>query len=145
LILTLIHEEADEIRFTIFFFTSFGEVKRIALVVTSNKLTNTFSGLVTSGLGPDVTREPPVGLRWLMPSECRIVSSKLVHGMNGWWVFDDVSSDLSAVLSSIDLCVCVCDCVNHELGKKRSWPTLKHYPSISLRQTSQNECLLMVA
>jgi hypothetical protein len=30
------------------------------LVVTSNKLTNNFAGLVASGLGPDVASGPPV-------------------------------------------------------------------------------------
>jgi hypothetical protein len=39
-----------------FFFKSF-EVKKInKFVITSNKLTNNFAGLVTSGLGPDATR-----------------------------------------------------------------------------------------
>jgi hypothetical protein len=34
------------------------------LVVTSNKLTDNFAGLITSGLGPDVARGPPVVPRW---------------------------------------------------------------------------------
>jgi hypothetical protein len=35
------------------------------IAVTSNKLTNNFEGLVSSGLEPDVTCGSPVGLRWL--------------------------------------------------------------------------------
>jgi hypothetical protein len=56
---TLVHKAADEIRITIFF-KSFGIKKTNELVVTSNKLTNKFAGLVISGLGPDVARSPPV-------------------------------------------------------------------------------------
>jgi hypothetical protein len=37
--------------------------KEDKLVLTSNKLTNTFAALVTSGLGPDTARGLPVGSR----------------------------------------------------------------------------------
>jgi hypothetical protein len=47
----LVRKAADDIRITIFF-TSFGIKKTNVLVVTSNKLTNNFAHLVTSGLGP---------------------------------------------------------------------------------------------
>jgi hypothetical protein len=53
---------ASEIRITIFF-KSFGVKKINKLVVTSNKLTDNFAGLVASDLGPDVAREPTVGQR----------------------------------------------------------------------------------
>jgi hypothetical protein len=43
----------DELRITITF-KSFRVTKINELVVTSNKLTNSFVGLLTSGLGPDV-------------------------------------------------------------------------------------------
>jgi hypothetical protein len=46
----------DEIRNT-FFFKSFGANKINKLVVTSNKLTNSFAELVKGGLGPDVGRQ----------------------------------------------------------------------------------------
>jgi hypothetical protein len=49
----LVRKAADEIRFTAFF-RSFGTKKVKDLVVTGNKLTNDFAGLVTS-------RGPPVG------------------------------------------------------------------------------------
>jgi hypothetical protein len=44
------------------FFSKFFGAKIIVneLVVTSDKLTNDFVGLVTSGLGPDVACESPV-------------------------------------------------------------------------------------
>jgi hypothetical protein len=57
---SLVRKAADEIKIT-FFFRSFEENKINELVVTSNKLTNDFVGLVTSGLGPDVARGWPVG------------------------------------------------------------------------------------
>jgi hypothetical protein len=57
----LVRKAADEIRITIFF-NSFG-VKKIDELVTSNKLKNNFTGLVTSGLRSDLARGPPVGLR----------------------------------------------------------------------------------
>jgi hypothetical protein len=59
----LVRKAADEIRITIFF-KSFAVRKINELAVTSNKLTNNFAGLITSGLGPDVARGPPVGPRW---------------------------------------------------------------------------------
>jgi hypothetical protein len=37
-----------------------------APVMTSNELTYTSVGLVTSGLEPDVTRGPPMWPRWYM-------------------------------------------------------------------------------
>jgi hypothetical protein len=55
----LVRKAADEIRITIFL-KSFGVWKINELVVTSNKLTNNFDGLVTSGLGPDMARGLPV-------------------------------------------------------------------------------------
>jgi hypothetical protein len=58
----LVRRAADEIIITNFF-KSFGVKKINELVTTSNKLTNNFSGLVTSGLGMDVARGPPVGSR----------------------------------------------------------------------------------
>jgi hypothetical protein len=57
------HKAAEEIRITIF--KHFRMKKVNEFVVTSNKLTNNFAGLVTSGLGPDVARRPPVAPRWL--------------------------------------------------------------------------------
>jgi hypothetical protein len=36
------------------------------LVVTTNKVTNYFEGLVTIGSRPDVVRGPRVGRRWIM-------------------------------------------------------------------------------
>jgi hypothetical protein len=48
----------------LFFFKSFGVKKIYELVVPSNKLTDNFVGLVTSGLEPDVACRPPVGLHW---------------------------------------------------------------------------------
>jgi hypothetical protein len=48
----LVRIAADEIRLNIF--TSFGVKKINKLVVTRNKLTNNFVGLVTSGLEPNV-------------------------------------------------------------------------------------------
>jgi hypothetical protein len=59
----LVRKAANDIRITIFF-KPFGARKISKLVVTSNKLTNNFAGPVTSGLGPDVARGPPVGSRW---------------------------------------------------------------------------------
>jgi hypothetical protein len=58
----LVRKAADEIRIIIFF-KFFGENKINELVVTSNKLTNKFAGLVTNGLGPDVARGPSLGPR----------------------------------------------------------------------------------
>jgi hypothetical protein len=43
------------------FFKSFGVKKIIQFAVTTNKLTNNFADLVTSGLGSDVACGPPVG------------------------------------------------------------------------------------
>jgi hypothetical protein len=55
----LVRKAADEIRTTIFF--KFFRVTKInKLVVTSNKLTNNFTGLVTSDVGPDLACGPPV-------------------------------------------------------------------------------------
>jgi hypothetical protein len=54
-----VRKAADEIRITIFS-KSFGVKKINELVITSNKFTNNFSGLVTSCLGPDMARGPPV-------------------------------------------------------------------------------------
>jgi hypothetical protein len=54
----LVRKAADEIRITIF--NSFGVNKINELVVTGNRLTNNFAGLITSGLGLDVARGPPV-------------------------------------------------------------------------------------
>jgi hypothetical protein len=56
----LARKSADEIRITMFFFTSFGIKKINEPAVTSNKLTNNFAGLVASGLGTDVARGQPV-------------------------------------------------------------------------------------
>jgi hypothetical protein len=53
----LVRKAADE-TITIFF-KSFGVIKINELVVISNKLTNNFAGLVTSGFGSDVARGPP--------------------------------------------------------------------------------------
>jgi hypothetical protein len=55
----LVRKAANEIRISIFF-KLLGEMKINELVVTSNKLTNNFAGLVTSGLRPDVALGPPV-------------------------------------------------------------------------------------
>jgi hypothetical protein len=53
-----VHTAADEISIVIFF--KFFDVKKInEIVLTSNKLNN-FAGLVTSGLGPNAARSPPV-------------------------------------------------------------------------------------
>jgi hypothetical protein len=61
--MALIHEAADKIR-TMIFFKSFSEKKINELVIASNKLTNSFAGLVTSGLGLNVACRPPVGPHW---------------------------------------------------------------------------------
>jgi hypothetical protein len=45
-------------------FKSYGIKKINELIVTSNKSTDNFAGLLTSGLKPDVTRGPPVGSLW---------------------------------------------------------------------------------
>jgi hypothetical protein len=58
----LVRTAADEIRITIFS-KSFGAKEINSLVATSNKLTQNFVGLVTSGLRPDLARGPPAGLR----------------------------------------------------------------------------------
>jgi hypothetical protein len=55
----LVRKAAYEIRIT--FSRFFGENKINELVVTSNKLTNNFTSLVTSSLGLDVALGPPVG------------------------------------------------------------------------------------
>jgi hypothetical protein len=47
----LVRKAADDTRVTIFL-QSFEENKINELVVTSNKLTNNFAGLITIGLGP---------------------------------------------------------------------------------------------
>jgi hypothetical protein len=47
----LVRKAADEIIIEIFFFKFFGVLKINELVVTSNKLTNNFADLFTSGLG----------------------------------------------------------------------------------------------
>jgi hypothetical protein len=62
-----VREEADEIR-SLIFYKSFGINKVNELVVTSNKLTNNFAGLVTSGLGPNVASGSPVLPRWYKKS-----------------------------------------------------------------------------
>jgi hypothetical protein len=69
----LVCKAADEIRITILF-KSFGFKKINELVVTSNKLTNNFAGLVKSGLGPGVVRGPPVG-----PHSAKIKISYIVR------------------------------------------------------------------
>jgi hypothetical protein len=53
----LVRKAADEIRITIYF-KSFGVKKINELVVSGKKLADNFAGLVTSGLGLDVTRGP---------------------------------------------------------------------------------------
>jgi hypothetical protein len=58
----LVRKAANEIRITIVC-NSFGVKKINELVLSSNKLTNNFTSLVTSGLGPDVALGSPVGLR----------------------------------------------------------------------------------
>jgi hypothetical protein len=55
---TLVRKAADETRITIV--KSFRISKVNELVVTRNKLTYTFTGLVISGAGPDVARGLPV-------------------------------------------------------------------------------------
>jgi hypothetical protein len=56
----LVHKAADKIRITIFFKSS--RIKKInELVITSYKLTNNFTGLVTNGLRLDVVCGLPVG------------------------------------------------------------------------------------
>jgi hypothetical protein len=54
----LVFKAADEIRITIF--SNPSEKKINELAVTSNKLTENFAGLVTSGTEPGVARKPPV-------------------------------------------------------------------------------------
>jgi hypothetical protein len=44
-----------------FFFKFLGVKKLNEPVVTGNKLKHNFAGLITSGLGPNVARRPPVG------------------------------------------------------------------------------------
>jgi hypothetical protein len=56
----LVRKTADEIRITVSF-KSFRVKKMNELIVTSNKLTNNFVGLLTSSLRPDVVRGPLVG------------------------------------------------------------------------------------
>jgi hypothetical protein len=56
----LVPSQADEIRITIF--KSFGAREITELVRNGDKLTNIFLGLVTSVLGLDLARGPPVGL-----------------------------------------------------------------------------------
>jgi hypothetical protein len=56
---------ADEIRIMIFF-KSFGVQRTNDRIITSNKVTNNFAVLVTSGIGPDVARGSLIGLRSLM-------------------------------------------------------------------------------
>jgi hypothetical protein len=51
---------ADEIRIVFFFQKAFGMNKINELVVSRNLLLNTITGPVTSDLGPDVVRGPPV-------------------------------------------------------------------------------------
>jgi hypothetical protein len=58
----LVRKAAGEIRIKISLKSS-GVKKINELVITSNKLKNTFAGLVTCGLGPDVTHGSPVGPR----------------------------------------------------------------------------------
>jgi hypothetical protein len=55
----LVRKAADEIK-NRDFFRSFGGKKINELVVSGDKLKNDFAGLVTSVLGPDVARGPPV-------------------------------------------------------------------------------------
>jgi hypothetical protein len=56
---TLVRKAADEIE-SRFFSKSFGVRKINELVLTSNKLTNNFADLVTSGPGPGVAHGSPV-------------------------------------------------------------------------------------
>jgi hypothetical protein len=77
----LVRKAADEIRITIFF-TSFG-AEKINELVASNKLTNNFAALVTSGQGPDVARGSPVVLRWPKPIPC---SSHLLELIISFWM-----------------------------------------------------------
>jgi hypothetical protein len=58
--MVLSRKAADEISITISF-KSFGVKKTNGIVVTCNKLTNNFAGLLTSGLGLDMARRPPDG------------------------------------------------------------------------------------
>jgi hypothetical protein len=58
---TLVRKAADEIRITIFSNHSEQKKKINELVVTSNKLTNNFACLVTSGLGENLARGSLVG------------------------------------------------------------------------------------
>jgi hypothetical protein len=64
-------------------FTSFCAKKINELAVTSNNLRNNFTGLVTSGLGPDISRGPPVGPRW----------SKINQGQVTKFMLSAVSTD----------------------------------------------------
>jgi hypothetical protein len=57
---TLVRKAAYEIRISVFF-KSFRVKKINERVVTRNKLTNNFTGLITTGLGPDVASRLPVG------------------------------------------------------------------------------------
>jgi hypothetical protein len=56
----LVRKAADEIKITIFVFKFLGLKKIYALVAITNKITNNFTGLFTSRLGPDLARGPPV-------------------------------------------------------------------------------------
>jgi hypothetical protein len=67
------------------FFKSFGVKKINELVVTSNKFSNNFAGLVTSGLGPDVILGPPVGPHWHRVYLDHVAANKFpVMGSEGW-------------------------------------------------------------
>jgi hypothetical protein len=61
------------------FFKSFRAKKMNQLVVTSYKLKNNFVGIITSVLGPDVARGPPVVPRWCKVSirspSCKVLSN----------------------------------------------------------------------
>jgi hypothetical protein len=59
----LVHKATDKICIIIFF-KPFGAKKINELAVTSNKLTNNFPALITSGLEPDVACRLPVGSGW---------------------------------------------------------------------------------
>jgi hypothetical protein len=63
------------------------------LVVTSNKLTNNFAGLVTSGLGSDVARGP------LVLPRCHLLSSRAFE-----WRFTQTVLLMFLILSTCTTC-----------------------------------------
>jgi hypothetical protein len=66
----LVRKATEEVKITIFL-KSFGVKKINELVVTSNKLTNNFVGLVASGLGPDVDRKLLTAPLWVQKEKFR--------------------------------------------------------------------------